>query len=200
MLKHVSLIVLQKALNQALRLDDTMPEKIKQFQGKRLKLVINPPAIEWLITFNESEIQLHAENCQVFDTLIETSPIGLMQLARLPADKLRSAMRISGDLVLGQQLKALFEQLDIDWEGHLAGFTGDVVAYQVGSWFRRGRAFKQQITSSLHQNVNEYIHEELRLFPPREEIEDFFDDIDALSLQTERLLARYTQWLDNENN
>ena len=79
--------------------------------------------------------------------------------------------------------------MDIDWEGHLAHFTGDVVAYQIGSLFRKGRSFKQQLGSSLQQNITEYLQEELRVFPSKNELDDFFHDVDALSLHTERLQA-----------
>ena len=44
---------------------------------------------------------------------------------------------MTGDVELGQQVKTLFDEIDIDWEGHLARFTGDVVAFQVGSLFRQ---------------------------------------------------------------
>ncbi|MCK1850929.1 YihY/virulence factor BrkB family protein, partial [Legionella pneumophila] len=33
-------------------------------------------------------------------------------------------------------------EIDIDWEGHLAHFTGDVVAHQIGSFVRKGLEFK----------------------------------------------------------
>ena len=71
----------------------------------------------------------------------------------------------------------------------MAQFTGDVVAHQVGSLFRQGLAFKRQISDSMRHDLTEYLQEEVRAFPPREEINDFFNDIDALSLSAERLEA-----------
>jgi len=89
----------------------------------------------------------------------------------------------------------LFDEIDIDWEGHLAHFTGDVVAHQIGSLVREGQAFKERITSSLRRNVTEYLQEEVRLCPPSEELRDFFNDVDDLSLRSERLTAHINQLL-----
>lgn len=131
------------------------------------------------------------------DTIIHSSPLGLIRLSFLPASKARSLfndkIRLSGDVELGQAVKNLFDELDIDWEGHLAHFTGDVVAHQVGSLFRQGLAFKKQLQESLHLNMSDYLHEELRAFPSREEINDFFNDIDQLALDVERLQAHVNQ-------
>ena len=75
--------------------------------------------------------------------IIHSNPHRLNSFKFLPASKARSLfndkIRISGDIELGQ-LKKLFDEMDIDWEGHLAHFTGDVVAHQIGSLVRKGIA------------------------------------------------------------
>jgi len=197
MIKNYTLKALQQAINHALMLDEGMPAKIKALQGKVLELIIKPLQVNFFIRFTEHDLELLADHAGPADTVIESSPLGLIRLSLLPASKVRSLfndqIKLSGDVELGQRVKKLFDEIDIDWEGHLAQFTGDVVAYQIGSFFRQGVAFKEQVSTSLRQNLTEYLQEELRLFPPREEIEDFFKDIDALSLSVERLAAHVNQ-------
>ena len=199
MIKKYSLITLQKAINHALALDESMPTKIKALHGKVLEIIITPLNVHFFICFEGHKLQLLASYDGNPDTIIHSSPLGLIRLSLLPASKVRSLfndkIRMSGDIELGQQVKKLFDEIDIDWEGHLAHITGDVVAHQVGSFVRHGLAFKRQISTSMRQNVTEYLQEELRVFPPREEINDFFNDIDALSLRTERLSAHVNQLL-----
>ena len=193
MIKQYSLTVLQKAINHALSLDESMPGKIEALDGKVLEVVINPLNVNFFMCFSKCELLLRAENDTPADAIIRSSPLGLIRLSLLPASKVRSLfndkIRISGDIELGQQVKKIFDEIDIDWEGHLAQFTGDVVAHQVGSLFRQGLAFKRQISDSMRHDLTEYLQEEVRAFPPREEINDFFNDIDALSLSAERLEA-----------
>jgi len=199
MIKKYSLLALQKALNQALALDPSMPVKIQGLHGKVLDIVISPLNVHFFIRFEQCELQLLANYDGQPNTVIHSSPLGLIRLSLLPASKVRSLfndkIRMSGDIELGQQVKKLFDELDIDWEGHLAHFTGDVVAHQIGSFFRQGLALKNRVSTSMCHNVTEYLQEEVRIFPPREEIENFFSDIDELSLRAERLAAHVNQLL-----
>ena len=198
MIKKYSLLVLQKAMNHALALDEAMHDKMHMLHGKVLEIIISPLNVNFFIRFADELLLLDVYD-GVADAIIRSSPLGLIRLSVLPASKVRSLfndeIKISGDVALGQQVKTLFDEIDIDWEGHLARFTGDVVAYQVGSLVRQSLAFKRQISESLRYNVTEYLQEELRVFPPREEINDFFNDIDELWLNVERIEAGVNQLL-----
>lgn len=199
MIKQYSLLALQKAMNHGLALDPATPEKMKALHGKTLEMIISPLDVHFFIRFNHSQLELLAklDAHTHANTIIHSSPLGLIRLSLLPASKVRSLfnenIRMTGDVEFGQQVKQLFDDLDIDWEGHLAHFTGDVVAHQLGRFARGGLRLKQKLTTSLQQNTNEYLHEELRVLPPREELEDFMNDIDALSLRVERLAAHINQ-------
>ena len=193
MIKECSLMVLQKAIQHALSLDESMPTKMQALDGKTLEIIISPLQVNFFITFLAGNLCLLPSYEGDPDTVIRSSPLGLIRLSLLPASKVRSLfndkIKLSGDVELGQKVKELFDDIDIDWEGHLARFTGDVVAYQVGSFVRQGLSFKRQVKESLRTNITEYLQEESRLFPPREEVADFFNDIDALTLLVDRLTA-----------
>ena len=199
MIKKYSLIALQKAINHALALDPSTVSKIKALQGSVLQIIISPLNVYFFIMFENGQLELRPSFDAKPDTVIPSSPLGLIRLSILPASKVRSLfndkIRMSGNIELGQRVKQLIDELDIDWEGHLALFTGDVVAHQLGSVFRQGLAFKRQISGSLRHNVTEYLQEESRTFPSKEEVHDFFNDIDTLSLDTERLAAHINQLL-----
>jgi ubiquinone biosynthesis protein UbiJ len=199
MIRKYSLLALQKAINRALALDETTSSKIQALHGKVLEVVITPLNVHFFIRFEQDEMQLLAHYTEQPDTIIHSSPLGLIRLSLLPSSRVRSLfndkIRMSGDIELGQRVKKLFDEIDIDWEGHLAHITGDVVAHQIGSIFRQGLAFKRQISASMRQNITEYLQEEKRIFPPREEVADFFNDIDALNLRAERLAAHVNQLL-----
>ncbi|KTD11665.1 SCP-2 sterol transfer family protein [Legionella gratiana] len=197
MLKKYSLKALQKAINKAAKLDEGMPAKLQALDNKCLEMVISPLNVNFFILFQNGEIVLLDHYEKQADTVIHSSPLGLIRLSVLPASKARSLfndkIRITGDTELGQHIKKLFDEMDIDWEGHLAHFTGDVVAHQIGSLFRKGLKFKRQFDESLCQNVAEYLQEELRIVPSKYELEDFFAEIDELSLSVERLQAHVNQ-------
>ncbi|MBI2784970.1 MAG: SCP2 sterol-binding domain-containing protein [Legionella longbeachae] len=201
MLKKYSLKALQIALNKAAKLDEHMPAKLQTLNNKVLEMIISPLNVNFFILFQNGKILLLDRYDKEADTVIHSSPIGLIRLSLLPASKARSLfndkIRMTGDIELGQHVKKIFDEMDIDWEGHLAHFTGDVVAYQLGSFVRRGMAFKKQFDESIRQNITEYLQEELRITPSKNELEDFFADIDELSLTIERLQAHVNQLMSH---
>lgn len=193
MIKQLSLHTLEKAINHTLALDETSPFKIESLHGKTIEIIIDSLGAHFFIHFADKQLQLRADSPAAADTTIHSSPLGLIRLSLLPASKARSLfndkIRITGDLELGQSVKQLFDELDIDWEGHLAHFTGDVIAHQVGTMIKKGLAFQYHLTSSFRQSFVEFLQEEQRFFPSREEADDFFNDIDTLVLDVERLEA-----------
>ncbi|HAT8832018.1 TPA: hypothetical protein F8R71_14715 [Legionella pneumophila] len=205
MLKEYSLKALQTAINQAMKLDEQMPQKLQKLDGKTLEMVITPLNVNFYIHFKGSEMQLLHRIDGRPDTIIHSNPIGLIRLSLLPTSKARSLfndkIRISGDIELGQSVKKLFDEIDIDWEGHLAHFTGDVVAHQIGSFVRKGLEFKNQFSTSMQQNITEFLQEELRICPSRNELEDFFAEVDELVLSVDRLQAHINNLMrDDEGN
>jgi ubiquinone biosynthesis protein UbiJ len=193
MLKQYSLKALQIALNTAISLNDSATEILPNIEGKVLEVVINPLNAHFFMQFQHNELQLLEHYEGEPDATIYSNPIGLIRLSFLPASKARSLfndkVRIVGDVELGQTVKALFDYMEIDWEGHLAHFTGDVVAHHMGSLLRKGVAFQQQFRSSMQHNMSEYLHEELQVFPSKNELNEFYNDVDELSLALERLHA-----------
>ena len=157
MLKEYSLLALQKAINCALTLDEDMPAKIKPLEGKVLEVVINPLNVCFFLNFHQGCVRLLAYYEGIPDTVIHSNPLGLIRLSLLPASKLRSVfndnIRISGDVELGQEVKALFDNIEVDWEGHLAHFTGDVVAHQIGSWVRGFQSTPYVIPKALYDGI-----------------------------------------------
>lgn len=197
MLKQYSLLALQKAINRGLALDESIPAKLKSLEGKSLEIAIQPLSVKFYIVFQEGQIQLRESYDGETDTQIVSSPMGLIRLSLLPASKARSLfndkIRISGDIELGLKVKQIFEELDIDWEGHLAEFTGDVIAHQLSGFLHKGLSFARNLGQSLSLNTSDYLHEELRLFPNKLELEDLFNAIDTLSHDVERLEASIKQ-------
>ncbi|MBW4934537.1 ubiquinone biosynthesis accessory factor UbiJ [Marinobacter sp. F4206] len=99
-------------------------------------------------------------------------------------------LTIVGDTALAHQLQRALNQLDPDWEAAMARHIGDVPAHFLGQRIRGAVKWSRQAFNSLNANVEEYVHEESRSLPGRRELEATFEDIDDLSLRTERLEAR----------
>jgi ubiquinone biosynthesis accessory factor UbiJ len=190
MIKLYSLRMLESAINAALKLDETYLNKIATLDGKVLQLVVTPLQLTFYIHFTIKGIIL-LQSSEHSDAIIYSSPIGLIRLSFLPASRARSlfndGIRIEGEVAFAQAVKALFDGLELDWEGHLAQFTGDMVAHGIGACFRKAQRFAEHAHSSFNFQASSYLHEEL---PSPEEISDFCDAVDELKLDIERLEAK----------
>jgi ubiquinone biosynthesis protein UbiJ len=100
---------------------------------------------------------------------------------------------VEGDTALAHQLQRALNQLQPDWEAAMANHLGDVPAHFIGKRIRQAVKWSRQAFSTMNANVEEYVHEESLTLPGRRELEATFQDIDELSLRTERLEARLKQ-------
>lgn len=126
----------------------------------------------------------------------------LMALITLAAeeDKLSTSMqeRVSyhGDVALAQRMQKIVAGLDLDWEEILAGYTGDVLAYQVNKGWRELRERMREGVDSLLATSSEFVREEARLTPTRTEFDRFAAGVTVLRHDAARLEARLQLLLD----
>lgn len=87
-------------------------------------------------------------------------------------------------------LQGVVADLHIDWEAPLVDILGDVAGHQLAQMLRGLFSWGRHAGGSLARQLDEFIHEEARLTPPRAEVEDFYTDIQKLTQQVDRLQSR----------
>ena len=173
---------LETALNQLLALDEQSARRRQPLHGKVLQLELRELKPLWLV-FSPSRVDLL--------TRYEGQPDASISLALSALPRLRDPnqltpliregkMDLAGDTSLCNQVAQLFSELQIDWEGQLARYTGDVVAHTLCRGAQQLRHTLQQQGELLRQDLAEYLTEELRLAPGPLEVACFCDDVDEL--------------------
>lgn len=194
MIKIYSLRLLETALNTALSLDESVRPKLMALESKTILICLQPFQWQFFMQISSGKIRLMLASEEEPDTVIYSSPMGLIRLSLLPASKARSlfhdGIKMEGDVQLGQRIKQLMDEVDIDWEGCLAHFTGDMVAYKIGSGLRRIKHAAQHAHASLTYQMTAYLQEEVALLPGREEVHDFCEEIDTLVSDIDRFEAK----------
>jgi ubiquinone biosynthesis accessory factor UbiJ len=191
--KNFFLGALQKGLNSWLALDPESKRRLQAMQGKIVSVELLAVDVTFHLVFTPGGIELQRDEVSKSDTVIKGTPLRLLHLALSRENRQKffsDDVSITGNLELGQQVIDLFDHLEIDWEEILSRLIGDVSAHHLGSIARRFTSWAGQTNATIIQNVNEYVHEEIALFPPREAMQDFFHDVDALRMDTDRLEAR----------
>lgn len=186
----------EKAINKLIALDPYTVERAQDLNHKIINITITGLQLYFSIRFIAGKIQLAAEPAIASDAQVSGTPLALMQLllARQPNQLLfNKVVSIDGDIHVLQDLQRLLSELDIDWEEHLSRFVGDVPAHLVGNAVRGAKSWRRQRFNSFKQNMTEYVQEELAWLPPREEVNDFMNDVDQLREDVDRLETRYNR-------
>ena len=187
-----ALAALERAITSALALDPRAREALVPLHGRTLKIELSTPRIDVFVTPQPDSVRLasHHEgsvHCSVSGA--GSDFVALALAADKPAALVNGELRVGGDSTLLLELQRIFAGLEIDWEQRLSVVIGDAAAHQVGRALRGGARFGARARTRLEQHIEEFIHEEARLAPPRAEVEDFLADLRALAARTERLEA-----------
>ncbi|MCZ6829789.1 MAG: SCP2 sterol-binding domain-containing protein [Gammaproteobacteria bacterium] len=184
---------LEQALNRALQLDPRSGEQLAALTGKVFQLRCSNPALELFLFPDANGIKLTGYWDGDITTGISGQAADFAELATAadPATALINGnLELAGDSAPLIELQSILAGLDMDWEAPLVNNLGDVVGHQLAQGLRGLFGWGQQASASFIRQLDEFIHEEARLAPPRQEVEDFYQDLEQLNLRVDRLQAR----------
>lgn len=195
-MKTVLLPFLTDVINAYLLLDTESTSRLNKLQGKRITIELLP--FHWVFhcTFTVQGVTLEDNEMLAPDAYLRGTPLQMMGVMLAKEERHRffaDDLTLEGDAEVGQQVIALFDELHIDWEEYLSRVIGDAPAYHarrmmqdIGDWLKR-------TDKTLTDDVNEFIHEEAEWLPTREALNDFFQDIDGLRMDVDRVEAKINQ-------
>jgi len=185
--------LMESVVNHALQMDPASLQRLNKLSGHVVEISCTAPVLTVFIRPHSQGMILQGHYDHQADCCISASALALLKL--MTADNKTEALfdnqvSLSGDLEVSQALQNLLADLDIDWEGRLAEYIGDIAAHQIGNQARSLHSWGKGASQSMLLNIEEYLHEETRDLPPRAELEPFYRGIDELALTTDRLAAR----------
>jgi ubiquinone biosynthesis protein UbiJ len=183
---------LEISVNRYLALDPETLSRLGAFTGKVISVELRGIGITLAMAPHGGGIQLLGDYSGKPDTVISGAP---WSLARTGYGGDRGALfagevEIRGDVALGQRFEAVLREIDIDWEEQLSRLVGDVAAHQVGKLVRDTMTWGANSVDTLSRDVGEYLQEESRQLPQRDEVDAFLGAVDHLRDDVARLEAR----------
>lgn len=197
LISTATLLPIQQLINTLLQQDPHSQTLLSKHAGKVIEVCAELPSVHLSVFLDHGSIRLGAMSADDMDLVADAKVAGkssdLFQLISADADSrplANKAISITGDAHLVQDIFQIFSGLEIDWQDHLSGLIGDIATQQFSQLFRQLGAMGKQVGRSAKQNIDEYVHEELRLLPSKAEAEALLDDTDELRLRLDRLAAR----------
>ncbi len=183
----------ERVVNQALELDPAGRKRLDKLADCVFALHCTGPTLDVYLQPGSGRVRLMG----YYDGPVTTSVRGLASdFAEVATAKDPTAALINGKLALSGdsapliELQKIITALDIDWEAPLVDALGDVAGHQLAQLLRGAYGWGRQASGGLARQLEEFIHEEARLSPPRLELEDFYRDVQQLGLQVDRLESR----------
>jgi ubiquinone biosynthesis protein UbiJ len=113
---------------------------------------------------------------------------------------LKGEVEISGDTKLGHQFKNIFSSMDIDWSEPLAKIMGDGLAYQLTQSGKKFSNWGKDTVKSVSTSFSEYLQEESRDVITDTELDIFYQQVDQIRDDVDRLQAKITAIATSHNN
>lgn len=192
-MQKLFLTTLTKAINSYLHLDPESEKRLKKLRDKIVTIELLPFHFVFQCHFTEEGVAIRSDETLAADTTIRGTPMQMMGVMLNKDNRQKffaEDVMMEGNAELGQQVIQLFDELHIDWEEHLSKLVGDVPAYHAGKLLKSMTHWFKNAEKNFTQDVDEYMHEEAQCFPTKEAVDDFFNEIDVLRMDVDRLDAR----------
>ena len=182
----------ETSVNQLLKQDPATLKKFAALQGKVIAFELTDLDLTLYLFPHTEGVQVNYIYEGIADTTLQGHALAFVNMSLGDATEsfFSGDVRIKGDIELGQHFKRILDQLDIDWEEWLSGYTGDLIAFKTGSLIRDFNAWGKSALNTLELDAREYIQDEGQLSPHAIELEHFAENISQLRDDTARLEAR----------
>ena len=184
---------MEHLINRLLSQDPVACVGLAPHKGKSVAIECTTIATELIILIEHDSVQLRSVyEAEPTSTIRGSSSalLGLLTSSDKSSALFTQGISITGDMKLVQQLYECLSQLQIDWENPLGDLIGDAATHQISNLFNLSTQWVKQSSATMGKNIDEYLHEEARLFPAHEEVQDFYDCNYELKLNVDRLEAR----------
>ena len=192
-LHTAALAAVEVALNRALALSPHSKAELAQLEECVFALHCTAPAVSIYLHPDAQGMRLTGFHRGPVTTSIRGKAADFTELASSndpTATLINGGLELEGDSAPLIELPNILAGLDMDWEAPLVDSLGDVAGHQLAQVLRQAFAWGKQASASLTRQLEEFVHEEARLSPPRLEVEDFYRDVQELGMRVDRLESR----------
>ncbi len=194
------LALAESLINRALKLDPEFLESLEPLRGKLLALELGGTDVTIFCSLSGDGVTLYqrdeAEEIlrgRAPDVGVSGTPAALLRMLgrmRRGDASFGDEVRLSGDIAVLETMRDAFRRLDVDLEELLSRFVGDIAAHEMGRAARAVLSWGENLRQTLLADTGEYLVEELRVSPPRHELDDFAAEVDRIRDDVERIEKR----------
>jgi len=179
-------------INRQIHATTPARELCEEISGKVIAVRVSDSALATYFHIKDAGITMTGRYASEPDVVISGSLLSLAKLATPSATEAirEGSVELHGDARVAQSFQQLLRYARPDIEEELSSLIGDSAAHSLGVFARRARAWGENVRETMQQNISEYLQEESRAVPARDEIDAFRHDVQTLTDDVARFEAR----------
>jgi len=182
-------IVLEKVVNEALRSDRDVADKLFALAGKCVGVCCGPVSFYFLV--GRSGVQVSFVKPVKLDTRISVNLAFVLQSVLKQELPFESQFSVDGNIAVAQVLSQVLSDLRVDWGQVLAPVFGVAVSRQMVRGLQAFFVWGRQVGVSKVANWEEYLTEEWRVVPARGGFEGLVEDVEGLEKRVGDLSLKF---------
>jgi ubiquinone biosynthesis protein UbiJ len=179
-------------INRQIRAKSPARELCAELADRVMALRVSNTALAIYLLVADDQVVVSSDYAEEPDVVVTGSLLALSRLAGPAGDAAiwDGEVDLIGDALIAQQFQQLLRYGRPDLEEELSGIVGDVAAHEIGEFVRSVGDWGREARDTMRQNVGEYLQEESRAVPSRDEVDHFRRKVDALRDDVARFEAR----------
>ena len=186
-------------VNRQIRAKSPARELCTALADRVMALRVTNTALAIYLVVAEDQVLVSTDYAEDPDVVVTGSWLALSRLAGPAGDEMirDGDVELIGDALVAQQFQKLLRYGRPDIEEALSDLVGDVAAHGIGEFVRSIGAWGRDARKTMQQNVGEYLQEESRAVPSRDEVDHFRRKVDTLRDDVARFEARLNAFEKN---
>ncbi|GAA0837277.1 MULTISPECIES: ubiquinone biosynthesis accessory factor UbiJ [Marinomonas] len=187
---------IEHAINLALKQDNPSQARLSKLAGQQVFLYIEDFSLILQVHILEVGVMLHrpesldeVELDPRLDTLVQGPSSAYRKL--LEGDGFFDGdLRIQGNAQALMTLHKVMENFELDWEGLLADYIGDLPASALARLLRKQWSWSKETATSLQLQLVQHLQTNSQLLPSKVEFDTLVDDIERFGTSLDRAEAK----------
>ncbi|MBI5448421.1 MAG: SCP2 sterol-binding domain-containing protein [Gammaproteobacteria bacterium] len=181
----------EKTINTYLNADLEISSRLNKHNEKTIFIKLLDLNESFVLSIESGKIILRADLGDFIPVVtVKGRSLSLLQLLMNRSSFNYAELEINGDILFLQALREILMSIEVDWEELFSPYLGNSLTHHMGRAIKKMKKIVQKNSGLLKENIKLYTQEEVKLFPPKEEINDWYDEISRLKDDVARAEAR----------
>lgn len=197
-MKAVLLSTLEMLMNRYVQADIKSVKALLPYQNKLINIEITDFNLSLYIKVTDYGFLITDESDDPISTKISGTMLNFINLGLNKASNsafYSSDLTISGDLMLGEQIRAILTAVDMDWQAELAEYMPDAIAHYLVKGVKRTAETLQYVGKSVRSTVSDYVMHEARYLPLSIEVKQWYQEVATVRNDVDRLEMRLERYV-----